>query len=694
MKALKITIFFVAVAMGAAAQNAGDTLKKSAADSVTMLSGVQVLGVAGSVELWANPLPTTVISSHDLQMISATNVIDAVSDFPGIAQITTGSGISKPVIRGMGYNRVLVVNDGIRQEGQQWGDEHGVEIDDAGVHSVEVIKGPASLLYGSDALAGVLILRDPPHVYAGRMKIDLLGGYQSNANLWNYSLNVAGNQKRFVWDARWSQKQASEYSNKVNGKVANSQFAEQAFKGMVGYHGDRVYSHLKFTYYHLKPGIVEAEEEAEGEEVPAESPFQQIRHYKVVSDNQINLRNHGFLKILLAYQQNRRQEFEEPNEPGLDFQLHTANYDVRYVPLEMRGWKCNFGVNGMWQTSRNLGSEFLIPAYNLFDAGVFATTTKTLVRKLHLSGGVRFDLRYLHSFALYDDGNERFTDFSRIFPGVSGSVGLSYVILPNLAVKFNVARGFRAPNISELGSNGEHEGTLRYEVGNSDLKSEGSWQLDLGLEFASRVVDFQMSLFTNWVNHYIFLEKRGDVIDEKPVYQFVQGNARLMGGEAAIVLHPVKGLELESSFSYVNAQQLHRAADSKYLPFTPEPRWLSTLRYVFPLPEKVVRNFYIEAQVDCHLAQNNVRLINDTETRTPSYTLLNSSLGADFYAKNRHILSVHFCAHNILNRAYYSHLSRLKEGGIYDMGRNFCVKVLVPVVFFIDKEAKKYTTIY
>lgn len=681
--AILALLFCFTMSMAAQTEPDNNNKQNNHPDTCVHLSEIVVTGLTGNTQLRNSPIPVNVISTEALQTLSYTNIIDAIAKYPGIAQITTGGGISKPVIRGMGYNRVLVVNDGVRQEGQQWGDEHGVEIDGESVHAVEVIKGPASLMYGSDAMAGVIIMHDAPVPPPGKMKVDLLGGYQSNANLWNYSLDFAGNKNGFIWDARWSQKHAGEYANKVNGHVFNSQFGEQAFKGMVGLQKRWGQSRLKFSYYHLKPGIIEGDGAGETGEEP-EAPFQQIHHYKVVSDNMFNL-NQGYLKLLLGYQQNRRQEFEEPEECGLDFLLHTASYDVRYITPDWRGWVSNFGLNGMGQVSANKGTEFLIPAYGLFDAGLFATTTKSFFRKLHLSGGLRFDIRALHSHALEEDGVARFTDFSRLFPGVSGSVGLSYEILPNLDVRVNAARGFRAPNISELGSNGEHEGTLRYELGNHDLKSEGSWQFDLGMDFVSKVVSARVSLFASWINHYIFLERTEAVVEDKPVFQYIQGNARLLGGEASLVLHIIRHLHFENSFSYVNAQQLHRPADSKYLPFTPAPRWLSTLHYDMPWKSKVVRNMFVEAQVDCYLSQNNVRLLNDTETPTPSYTLLNASFGTDFYAKGRRVLSLHFTAHNILNRAYQSHLNRLKEAGIYDMGRNFGVKVLVPIVGGIIK---------
>ncbi len=652
---------------------------KHQTDTCVHIAEIVVTGLTGNTQLCNSPIPVNVISARELQTLSYSNIIDAIAKYPGMAQITTGGGISKPIIRGMGYNRVLVVNDGIRQEGQQWGDEHGVEIDGESVNAVEVIKGPASLMYGSDAMAGVIIFHDAPVMTPDHMKLNIGGGYQSNANLWNYSLNFGGNKKGFVWDARWSQKHAGEYANKINGKVFNSQFGEQAFRGMVGLSKQWGHSHLKFSYYHINPGIIEGEEESEAGEEP-ETPYQHIYHYKAVSDNMIFLRK-GYLKAIVGYQQNRRQEFEEQDECGLELHLHSVNYDVRYITPDWKGWVSNFGINGMGQISLNKGTEYLIPDYNLFDIGAFATTTKSFFRKLHISGGLRLDMRSLNSHALVDDGEERFTSFSRIFPGVSGSVGLAYEILPNLDVRVNAARGFRAPNISELGSNGEHEGTLRYEIGNHDLKSEGSWQFDLGMDFVSKFVSARVSMFASIVNHYIFLERTGAMMDDRPVYQYVQGDARLLGGEATLILHLVTHLHFENSFSYVNAQQFHQPEESKYLPFTPAPRWLSTLHYDIPWKSKVVRNMFVEAQMDFNFAQNDVRTVNNTETPTPKYILLNASLGTDFYHKGHRVFSLHVTARNILNCAYQSHLNRLREAGIYDMGRNIGVKVLVPLEF-------------
>ena len=235
-------------------------------ENSAMLKEVIVTGLTGKVLKKNSPTPVSVLTAREMQGTLSTNIIDAVAHEPGVAQVTTGTGISKPVIRGMGYNRVVVVNDGVRQEGQQWGDEHGIEIDPQSVSSVEILKGPASLMYGSDALAGVLIMHNDPVLSEGRLQANVASQYQTNNGLLGYSLNMGGNQNGLVWDARYSQKLAHAYSNRYDGYVQNSQMREDAFNGLLGLNKSWGYSHLTFTYYHLKPGIVEGDrDEATGQ---------------------------------------------------------------------------------------------------------------------------------------------------------------------------------------------------------------------------------------------------------------------------------------------------------------------------------------------------------------------------------------------------------------------------------------------
>ena len=643
------------------------------------LKEVVVTGLTGSTRADHSPAPISVVGPRTLQSTPSNNIIDAVAHQPGVSQITTGGGISKPVIRGLGYNRIVTVNDGIRQEGQQWGDEHGIEVDAQTVHSVEILKGPATLMYGSDAMAGVLVLHEKPVMPQGTMALNVGSEYQSNNRLFDYTVNFAGNQKGWVWNWRWSEKDAGEYKNKADGRVPGSQFHERALTGMLGINRGWGYSHLKLSYYNLKPGLIEGERNEDTGLLEPSEAFQKIGHYKAVLDNSF-LIGDGSLKAVIGYQQNRRREYEEPSELGLDFRLHTVNYDVHYLQASSTDWQYAAGISGMWQYSENLGEESLIPSYRLLDAGLFASATRQLDR-LTLSGGLRYDLRHLHSYEQEDNGELRFTDFTRNFSGLTGSVGAIYNITPRLNMRLNLSRGFRAPNLSELGSNGEHEGTFRYEIGNQQLEPEHSWQLDFGIDYSSEIVSTQLSLFANHISNYIFLEKlTADADDDK--YQYRQGTARLLGFEATVDIHPIEPLHFENSFSYVNARQLNQPEDSRWLPFTPAPRWDSDLRYDIIRDGRTLTNTFISLGLECYLRQANAHTAYGTETATPSYTLLNVTAGTDIRYHNRTVASVYLSATNLTDRAYQSHLSRLKYAdgpGICNPGRSFGVKVLIPI---------------
>ncbi len=652
------------------------------------LNEVTVTGVTGDTKLKNSTAPISIISGKELRQTTSTNIIDAIAHQPGVAQITTGSGISKPIIRGLGYNRIIVMSEGVRQEGQQWGDEHGIEIDAQNVNSVEILKGPASLMYGSDAMAGVLILHGSPIQPEGEMKATVSTEYQTNNGLFDYSLNFAGNQKGFVWDVRFSDKYAHAYKNKYDGYVPGSQFTERAGRLMLGLNKRWGYSHLTWTTYHQTPSIVEGErDEVTGElECSTDNvktyskalPFQQIKHYKAVWDNSLNLKR-GWLKAIIGYQQNRRQEFEDnADEYELFFKLHTITYDLRYLSQEFNGWKMAGGVNGMWQQSQNLGEESLIPEYKLFDIGAYATVSKSL-ECLTLNGGLRFDNRHLNFH-------------SRNFNGITGSIGAVWNASEHLNLRLNMARGFRAPNMSELGSDGVHEGTLRYEIGNPELKPEYSWQADLGLDFTSEYVSAQVALFANRIENYIFAQRIDMEMEEGyRTYEYTQGDARLLGFEAGIDIHPIHSLHFENTFSLVDAQQLHADEDAKYLPMTPAPRWTSELKYELTHHgHKTLNNAYVALGLEHNLAQNHYYKVDDTETRTPAYTLLSLSVGTDLNIHKKKVAELYVTAENLLNTAYQNHLSRLKycdvnnatgRQGVFNMGRNIVFKLVVPIVF-------------
>ena len=679
------------------------------------LNEVTVTGVAGNTKLKHSTAPITVLTPQELRSTASTNIIDAISHQPGVSQLTTGGSISKPIIRGLGYNRVVVMSEGVRQEGQQWGDEHGVEIDGSSVNSVEILKGPASLMYGSDAMAGVVIMHAQPTLAEGEMSANVSSEFQTNNGLFGYNLSLAGNQRGFVWDARYSDKMAHAYKNRYDGYVPGSQFRERAGRLMLGLNKAWGHSRLIWTAYHLTPGIVEGERDQEtGELEHADDwtghkygkmlPFQQVKHYKLVWDNSLNL-PFGNVKAIIGYQQNKRQEFEESaDEYDLFFKLHTLTYDLRFVTNESNGWKFSTGIGGMYQKSGNEGEEYLIPDYNLFDFGIYATATKNISKRWTLNGGLRFDHRWLHGNELIEAGNIRFNDFSRHFNGLTGSIGSVYNINEHFNVRLNLARGFRTPNMSELASNGVHEGSIRYELGNQQLKAEYSLQADLGLDFTSQYVSAQVALFANRIDNYIYTHRLNQEKEEGYLtYAYTQGDARLLGFEVGIDFHPVHSIHFSNSFSYVDAQLMHASADKKYLPFTPAPRWTSELKWeIFHHSHSTVNhhhtadtvhrslfnNLYVAAGLDCYLKQTHIYSTDETETVTPGYALLSLSAGTDIQMKGKKIAELYVTADNLLNKAYQHHLSRLKYAdenavtgrrGVFNMGRNITFKIVVPI---------------
>lgn len=693
-------------------------------ESVTEISEVVVTGQSGGIENNRTPSPIAIVPHTQMLQNASSNIIDALTKVPGVAQITTGSGISKPVIRGMGYNRVVVVNDGIRQEGQQWGDEHGIEIDENTVNRVEILKGPASLAYGSDAMAGVINMISAPTLPEGSIKGNISSNYQTNNGLANNSANLSGNKNGLSWDVRYSNKMAHAYQNKYDGWVYNSGFREQAANTTLGINRSWGFSHLYLSLYALKPGIIEGERDSlsgkflkTDNEIAGNSdfhsyqpnaPFQKINHYKAVWDNRFFI-GQSKLEATIGFQQNRRKEFESPTEYGLFFLLNTLNYDFKYVLPEKNNWKLTAGISGMKQQSENRGTEFLVPEYTLFDFGVYAIASKR-IGKLDISGGLRYDTRsedghslYLNEngevvFASEPNATERFSAFSRIFSGISGSIGATWQISESVYSKLNVSRGFRAPNIAELGSNGVHEGTQRYEIGNASLKPETSLQLDYALGLNTTHVSAELNVFTNAVNHYIFSNKQSSLQEPDPLFgnlpafRFTEGNARFYGGEFQIDIHPhpLDWLHLENSFSVVNGTLKNQPAESRYLPFIPAPVWISDVKAEFDKVNRFLANSYISVGIEKTWKQDHFYAAYNTETATPGYTLLHMGLGTDFVSGNKTRFSVYISASNLTDVAYQSHLSRLKyvgynyatgRAGIFNMGRNISFKLIIPITF-------------
>ena len=296
------------------------------------------------------------------------------------------------------------------------------------------------------------------------------------------------------------------------------------------------------------------------------------------------------------------------------------------------------------------------------------------------------------------DAELKFSAFNKNYNGVSGSLGLSYQVDKNSTLKFNVSRGFRAPNSTELSANGRHEGTFRYLFGTPDLKSEISHQIDVAYFLNSKHITLELTPFVNFIQNYIYLEKLvaedgteiiPDPVDGAPAFQYTAGNATLVGGEIYLDIHPqpIEWLHLENSFSYVQATQSSQPESSKYLPFIPAPRYRGEIKAELRNVNRTFSNAYIKFGINHFFQQDKFFSAYGTETATPAYTLLSAGIGTNIKAFNRSdFMSLFISGENLADVAYQSHLSRLKYApenpatgrmGVFNMGRNISVKLIM-----------------
>jgi iron complex outermembrane receptor protein len=724
-------------------------------DSYVEESAVVVTGLSKATQIKRNPVPIVAISHDYLATNLSTNAIDAIAKIPGIRAVTTGPNVSKPFIRGLGYNRILTLYDGIRQEGQQWGDEHGIEVDQYGVDRVEVIKGPASLSFGSDALAGVVNLIPTQPAPEGKMIGDLTLGYQTNNKSPGGSAMLGATRNGLEWMARISHKQAIDYKDKIDGRVFGTAFNETDASASLGLHRKWGYSHLDFVIFDDLQEIPDgsrdsatrrftrqiSEADTVREIVPdadlnsyrMEKIHQHVQHYRIYSGNSLTLGSAGRLQVNLGFQRSIRREFSHPvlyKVPGLYLQLNSVTYDVKYFLPEFDNWNVTVGVNGMYETNNSTdGTEFVIPSYHQFDIGPFLLAKRSF-DKLDIAGGIRYDSRSFNNFQLYTRPDPmtgfdkavygadtagaalQFGNYKKVFTGVSGSLGATYNFSDKFSLKANLARGFRAPNISEISANGVHPGTNIYQLGNPDFKPEFSLQEDIGLVFSSRYVVATLDLFNNVISNYIYNQKlvTANGVDSMDgsgdtYFRYVASKAQLYGGEFSVDIHPVKALHFENSFSLVygtnkGSQPKSFGDSAKYLPFIPPAHGLSELRYEFSSKPRRLAHAFVKVQLEYSAAQDRVMRAYNTETSTAGYALFNAGVGGRLSdKKGKTIVNIYLMGNNLFNVAYYDHLSRLKyfyfsptdtnpSHGIYNMGRNVSLKLSFPLDFGLKPEKK------
>lgn len=654
-------------------------------------SEVVITGSAFTTDNARNSISVVPIDKIQLISVASDNIVATLAKTPGVSQITTGNGISKPVIRGLGYNRIVVINEGVRQEGQQWGDEHGIEIDQFAADRIEILKGPSSLLYGSDALGGVINILEPLPAPAGKIRGEISSHFSANNLLTANSLMFEGNQKGFIWRMRGTYKNSATYKTPVE-QVYNSAFNEMNGQATVGVNKSWGYSHVHFSRWESNIGLVEGERDsATGEFINAEEnivsdsdlksrklflPNQNIRHTKATSVNNFII-GKSQLRFNLGWQQNDRREFEDSeNIPSLFFHLNTITYDVKYFFQERNNFELVIGGGGMKQENENKGDEFLVPDYDLVDAGGFASIKKSW-DKTTLNAGVRFDSRNVKGKELVEDAIPLFAGFNSTFSAITGSIGATHRLSRIFNLKTNIGRGFRTPNISELSANGVHEGTFRYEIGDTELKPETSLQFDAAVIAEGEKWSVEIDGFYNRIDNFVYYRNIDDeTIDVDgepfPVYRYVQGNSSLYGFEFISDFHVIHNLHFENNVSYVRGTNDETGVP---LPFIPAAKIENELKYEFTTGKtSPLQNFYVKASIENYLKQNRFDIF---ETATAGYFLLNAGIGTDIkLGKQTAMFFINL--NNLTDKKYYDHLSRFKEAGIYNMGRNITAGLNVP----------------
>ena len=682
--------------------------------AITEMNEVVVTGTLRATEITRNPIPMVTLGKKDLQQNLSTNIIDAIAKLPGVSAVTTGPNVSKPFIHGLGYNRVLTLFDGVRQEGQQWGDEHGIEVDENAVDRIEIIKGPASLTYGSDALAGVVNLLPAPPVPGGTLKGSAETYFETNNGLIGASAVLAGNKNGLIWGGVISHKQATDYQNKYDGRVYGTAFNETDLSGYVGLNKKWGYSDLNFSVFNdlqeIPDGSRDSVTRKFTKQITEADTFrpivpnselnsykitvlhQLVQHYRLYSSNNFII-GKSKLGVILGYQENIRREFSHPqfpDIPGLYLDLKTFTYDIKYSIPESKGWETTIGINGMYQRNLNKGTEFIIPDYSQFDAGPFILATKTL-NKLDISAGVRYDIRMFKNDQMFTRPNpvtgfdmqvnlpdtakaaHPFNSFNHTFSGVSASFGATYKITKRLLVKSNIARGFRAPNIAEISANGVHPGTLIYQIGNTSFKPEFSLQEDLGVSYRWDHISGDIDIFNNNISNYIFNQKLLNhsgsdsvIIKGNQTFKFQQAKAQIYGWEANLDIHPYDWLHFENSISVTYALNkggngMHVTDSSKYLPLIPPLHTNTELRANILKKFKHFSSVFFKVGMEYFATQNRIYSANNTETPTPGYVLYNAGIGADITnSKGKVLFSFNIVGNNITDVAYQSNLSRLK----------------------------------
>ncbi len=601
------------------------------------------------------------------------NFTEMLTRIPGVDMISKGSGVAKPVIRGLSMNDILVLNNGVRFENYQYSDHHPLGIDEFGIEDVEVIKGPASLLYGSDAIGGVInFIKETPAAIG-----TTVGDY--NLQLFSNSLGMTNNlgfksaTKKFFGGIRAGQKTNADYLQGGGAFVPNTRFNEWSAKTNAGFTSKAGTFKIFYDVNQQKLGLAEPDaiEQITKRGRSNNIFYQQFKTSLLSSQNKLYLGNFR-IDINTAFQNTELVHFGEENVYEIQMKLATWTYETKVFLPSGENAEYIIGFQGMNQNNTNLNDREtkLLPDAETNNYSGFCLIQHSF-DKLKLQAGIRYDARSITTTATGNPGSADYrAPLAKSYDSFSGSLGATYPASEKLLVRGNIAAAYRTPNIAELTSNGAHE--MRYEIGDRNLVPENSLEFDASLHYHLSNFTFDIAGFYNRIDDFIFISPAGTTTNSGlSIYQYMQGDATLYGGEAGIHLHPkpVKWLHLKTIFSTVTGKR----QNGDYLPFIPAHK-LNTEIMVEKGKLGLLKKAFISLESHSAFDQNKAA---PDETTTPGYTVLNLTAGGNIRWNNQSV-SICLGANNLFDKKYIDHLSTLKEVSYFNPGRNISLTLKVP----------------
>lgn len=690
------------------------TLKLEINDETNVMDAVlseslietSTIDVTGSFEIQDISQSTLSVSTLNLRTLTrerSHNLGTTIENLPGVNSISTGIGIGKPVIRGLTSNSVLIVHDGVKQESQQWGDEHAPEISLFDLDRIEILRGPSSLVYGSEGIGGVVNIISKPLQFSGSRE----NVYYGNADLGFFSVNnektgnimlgtgfgnagfkghlgfrKSGNVRTPEGIFPVNTLNTSVKDTITGGILSNSGTEEYEGGFTAGYRGNFGFINAGFEFFNREIQMHDIDPLAEGNQKINTSQF------GIEGNFRLNKKFH--LEPVISYQMQKRKEFEtsedkETDNAELYWNLRTFQGDIRLHNDLEENLNGTFGVSATLMSNRSLGAEKLIPGYTSAGMGFYAYEKYNL-EKFTISAGLRYDYKSTdieYTIMETDTSGNVVRDISPRtidFNAFSGSVG--FVFRPDESVDIfsNIGRGWRPPSEYEMYVDGVHEGTNRFERGiltrNPDAEpvNESSLNIDIGVRARLKNFSAEISLYNNSVNNFIYPSPSGTVDSASGyyIYDILRDKSIFRGIEYSLQYQPLDFMLLTFDGDYIFSEN---NATSNPLPFTPPMKNIAGLK----LQKQnigVLYNPYFEFRAKFVSAQDDV---DPLETETGAYALFNAGLGADFVF-NKTVASVDFRVENIFDTKYVDHLSRYKTFAL-NPGRSVNLKLTVPFMF-------------